>query len=165
MHLDVDQAQPLSTGAHVKRHIVQPRSQPILCKHRVISLAVYAGLEPSSRFSSSATSPEGAKHLYDFAASTRSLLNMRYDKTGSGWGRGDAVWAPKPREISRRNARGTQLAAALTKATGVKQDSLDDQLAQAKVQAELDQDEVDNAKQELTRAGAADCNAYRYASE
>src|SRR2546425_9843697 len=77
----------------------------------------------------------------------------------------DPSQAPKPREISRRNARVTQLAAALTKATGVKQDSLDDQLAQAKVQAELDQDEVDNAKQELTRAGAADCNAYRYASE
>ena len=63
------------------------------------------------------------------------------------------------------NARVTQLTAALTKATGAKQDSLDDQLAQAKVQAELDQDEVDNAKQELTRAGAANCNAYRYASE
>src|SRR5438309_11001336 len=63
------------------------------------------------------------------------------------------------------NARVAQLTAALAKATGAKQDSLDEQLAQAKVQAELDQDEVDNAKQELTRAGAADCNAYRYASE
>ena len=63
------------------------------------------------------------------------------------------------------HARVAQLTAALAKATGAKQDSLDDQLAQAKVQAELDQDEVDNAKQELTRAGAADCNAYRYASE
>ncbi len=62
------------------------------------------------------------------------------------------------------NARVAQLTAALAKATGAKQDSLDDQLAQAKVQAELDQDEVDNAKQELTRAGA-DCSAYRYASE
>src|SRR5438876_9962803 len=51
------------------------------------------------------------------------------------------------------NARVTQLTAALAKATGAKQDSLDDQLSQAKVQAELDQDEVDNAKQELTRAG------------
>src|SRR5947199_7463936 len=51
------------------------------------------------------------------------------------------------------NARVTQLTAALAKATGAKQDSLDDQLAQAKVQAELDKDEVDNAKQELTRAG------------
>jgi len=69
------------------------------------------------------------------------------------------------KSLDRDNARVTQLTAALTKATGAKQDSLDDQLAQAKVQAELDQDEVDNAKQELTRAGAADCNAYRYASE
>jgi len=51
------------------------------------------------------------------------------------------------------NARVAQLTAALAKVTGSKQDSLDEQLAQAKVQAELDQDEVDNAKQELTRAG------------
>src|ERR1700716_4274466 len=51
------------------------------------------------------------------------------------------------------NARTAQLTAALTTATGAKQDSLNDQLAQAKVQAELDQDEVDNAKQELERAG------------
>src|SRR5207249_7191297 len=51
------------------------------------------------------------------------------------------------------NARIAQLTAESAKATGAKKDSLDDQLAQAKVQAELDQDEVDNAKQELTRAG------------
>src|SRR5207244_686078 len=63
------------------------------------------------------------------------------------------------------NARVAQLTAALAKATGAKQDSLDDQLAQAKGQGELEQEEVDNAKQELTRAGAADCNADRYASE
>lgn len=50
-------------------------------------------------------------------------------------------------------ARVAQLTAALAKATGAKADSLDDQLEQAKVQVELDQDEVDNAKQELTRAG------------
>src|SRR5437667_733599 len=51
------------------------------------------------------------------------------------------------------NARVAQLTAELAKTTGAKHDSLDDQLAQAKVQAELDQDEVDNAKQELPRAG------------
>ncbi len=51
------------------------------------------------------------------------------------------------------NARVAQLTAALAKTTGAKEDSLDDQLEQAKVQVELDQDEVDNAKQELTRAG------------
>src|SRR5438128_475379 len=50
-------------------------------------------------------------------------------------------------------ARVTQLTSALAKATGAKADSLDDQLEQVKVQVELDQDEVDNAKQELTRAG------------
>jgi small-conductance mechanosensitive channel len=51
------------------------------------------------------------------------------------------------------NARAAQLTAALSKATDAKQDRLSDQLEQARVQAELDQDEVDNAKQELTRAG------------
>jgi small-conductance mechanosensitive channel len=50
-------------------------------------------------------------------------------------------------------ARIAQLTAALAKASGVKQDGLEDQLEQAKVQVELDQDEVDNAKQELILAG------------
>jgi small-conductance mechanosensitive channel len=50
-------------------------------------------------------------------------------------------------------ARVAQLTATLAKATGAKEESLNDQLEQAKVQVELDQDEVDNAKQELTRAG------------
>ena len=50
-------------------------------------------------------------------------------------------------------ARVAQLTAALPKATGAKEDSLEDQLEQAKVQVDLDQDEVDNAKQELIRAG------------
>jgi small-conductance mechanosensitive channel len=51
------------------------------------------------------------------------------------------------------NARVAQLTSALAKATGVKANSLADQLGEAKVQVELDQDEVDNAKQELTLAG------------
>src|SRR6267142_1667369 len=29
-----------------------------------------------------------ARHIYDYVVAT-----MRYDKTGEGWGRGDAVWA------------------------------------------------------------------------
>ena len=55
--------------------------------------------------------------------------------------------------LDRDNARVAQLTAASAKATGAKADSLDNQLQQAKVQAELDQDEVDNAKQELVLAG------------
>ena len=55
--------------------------------------------------------------------------------------------------LDRDNARVAQLTAASAKATGAKADSLDDQLQQAKVQEELDQDEVDNAKQELVLAG------------
>src|SRR6202007_2695811 len=51
------------------------------------------------------------------------------------------------------NARVEQLNSALSKATGVKANSLDDQLEEAKVQVQLDQDEVDNAKQELAIAG------------
>jgi transglutaminase-like putative cysteine protease len=31
---------------------------------------------------------EKARHIYEYVVST-----MRYDKTGDGWGRGDAVWA------------------------------------------------------------------------
>jgi len=51
------------------------------------------------------------------------------------------------------NARVAQLTSALAKATGANANSLADQLEQAKVQVELDQDEVDNAKQELSLAG------------
>src|SRR6267378_1356574 len=51
------------------------------------------------------------------------------------------------------NGRVAQLTSALAKATGVKANSLTDQLEEAKVQVELDQDEVDNAKQELIIAG------------
>src|SRR6266853_1642223 len=50
-------------------------------------------------------------------------------------------------------ARVTQLTAAVGKSTSSKEDSLEGQLEQAKVQVELDQDEVDNAKQELILAG------------
>ena len=45
------------------------------------------------------------------------------------------------------------LTAAEAKASGSKKDALDDQLDLAKAQLELDQDEVDEAKQDLTHAG------------
>jgi small-conductance mechanosensitive channel len=51
------------------------------------------------------------------------------------------------------NVRVEQLSSALSKATGTKANSLQDQLEEAKVQVQLDQDEVDNAKQELAIAG------------
>jgi len=51
------------------------------------------------------------------------------------------------------NVRVEQLTSALSKATGTKANSLQDQLEEAKVQVQLDQDEVDNAKQELAIAG------------
>src|SRR5262249_14403729 len=50
-------------------------------------------------------------------------------------------------------AKVTQLTAAVEKATGREKDVLDDELDLAKAQQELDQDEVDDAKQELMRAG------------
>jgi small-conductance mechanosensitive channel len=62
-------------------------------------------------------------------------------------------WQDAQNSLDRDNARVAQLTSALAKATGAKADSLDDQLQQAKVQLELDQDEVDNAKQELVLAG------------
>ena len=55
--------------------------------------------------------------------------------------------------LDRDNARVAELTSALTKTTGARADSLGDQLQQAKVQVELDQDEVDNAKQGLVLAG------------
>src|SRR6266851_2841548 len=45
------------------------------------------------------------------------------------------------------------LTAAEAKASGAKKDALDDQLDLAKAQLELDQDEIDEAKQDLTHAG------------
>ncbi len=50
-------------------------------------------------------------------------------------------------------AQVAQLTAADAKATGDKKDALDDQLDLANAQQELDQDEVDDAKQDLIRAG------------
>jgi small-conductance mechanosensitive channel len=50
-------------------------------------------------------------------------------------------------------AKVAQLTAADAKATPDKKDALDDQLELAKAQQELDQDEVDDAKQDLIRAG------------
>jgi small-conductance mechanosensitive channel len=50
-------------------------------------------------------------------------------------------------------AQVAQLTAAQAKATGSKKDALDDQLDLAKAQLELDQDEVDDAKLDLMRAG------------
>jgi small-conductance mechanosensitive channel len=55
--------------------------------------------------------------------------------------------------LDRDKARVEQLTAALARGSDAKKDSLDGQLQQAKVQVELDQDEVDNAKQELEDAG------------
>ena len=57
------------------------------------------------------------------------------------------------RLLDEDKARVTRLTAAVGKSTGAKEDSLEGQLEEAKVQLELDQDEVDNAKQELILAG------------
>jgi len=51
------------------------------------------------------------------------------------------------------NVQVQQLTNAEGKASGEKKDALDDRLDLAKAQAELDQDEVDDAKQDLVRAG------------
>ena len=50
-------------------------------------------------------------------------------------------------------AQVARLTAALGKATGSRKDALDDELNLANAQLELDQDEVDDAKQDLIRAG------------
>lgn len=55
--------------------------------------------------------------------------------------------------LDRDKARVTQLTSAVAKATAAEADRLDNELQQAKAQMELDQDDVDNAKQELALAG------------
>jgi small-conductance mechanosensitive channel len=57
------------------------------------------------------------------------------------------------RALEADEAQVKELAAEEEKATGEKKDALDDQLDVAKAQLELDQDEVDEAKQDLIRAG------------
>src|SRR5437016_13002027 len=57
------------------------------------------------------------------------------------------------RALEADEAQVKQLTAQEEKATGEKRDTLDDQLDVAKAQLELDQDEVDDAKQDLIRAG------------
>src|ERR1700680_1505343 len=52
-------------------------------------------------------------------------------------------------------ARVAQLTAAEAKASGTQKDKLDDQLKLAQAQLELDQDEVDDGKEELIRAGGS----------
>jgi len=57
------------------------------------------------------------------------------------------------RALEADKVRVQQLSLAEEKASGEKKDALDDQLDLAKAQVELDQDEVDDAKQDLIRAG------------
>jgi small-conductance mechanosensitive channel len=55
--------------------------------------------------------------------------------------------------VAAEQAQVTQLTVAEGKVSGAKKDALDDQMDLAKARLELDQDEVDDAKQELIRAG------------
>jgi small-conductance mechanosensitive channel len=55
--------------------------------------------------------------------------------------------------LDRDKAQVAQLTAAEDKASGSRKDALDDELDLAKAQLELDHDEVDDAKQDLIRAG------------
>jgi small-conductance mechanosensitive channel len=57
------------------------------------------------------------------------------------------------RALDADNAQVAQLTEAASKASGAKKDQLTNQLNLAKSQQELDQDEVDDAKQDLIRAG------------
>jgi small-conductance mechanosensitive channel len=57
------------------------------------------------------------------------------------------------RALETDKVQAEQLTTAEGKASGEKKDALDDQLDLAKAQLELDQDEVDDAKQDLIRAG------------
>ena len=66
---------------------------------------------------------------------------------------GEARLQKAEKSLEADSMRVEQLSSALSKATGTKTNSLQDQLEEAKVQVQLDQDELDNAKQELAIAG------------
>lgn len=57
--------------------------------------------------------------------------------------------------LAAQQARVTQLTTSEGKASGAQKDALDDELDLAKAELELRQDEVDDAKQDLIRAGGA----------
>src|SRR5580700_4349846 len=57
--------------------------------------------------------------------------------------------------LAAEQAQVAQLTAAETKAAGAQKDKLDDRLKLAQAQLELDQDEVDDGKEELIRAGGS----------
>jgi transglutaminase-like putative cysteine protease len=71
---------------------VSPSNDPLLKRYLEPDKLVPLGgtiAELSKQQTAGDTTPlQKARHIYDYV-----LATMRYDKTGEGWGRGDAVWA------------------------------------------------------------------------
>jgi small-conductance mechanosensitive channel len=87
-----------------------------------------------------------------FAQAVRRTLNQPRARTAEA-NEADARLQQALRALASDQAQVTSLTAALAKADPATAESLDDRLNLAKVQAALDQDEADDARQDLRRAG------------
>jgi len=65
-----------------------PQLQRYLQPDRLVPLNGTIAELAKERTAGDSTQIQKARHIYEYVVST-----MRYDKTGEGWGRGDAVWA------------------------------------------------------------------------
>jgi len=71
---------------------VTPPSDPLLKRYlepdKLVPLTGAIAELSRQQTAGDTTQLQKARHIYDYVVAT-----MRYDKTGEGWGRGDAVWA------------------------------------------------------------------------
>ena len=71
---------------------VSPSNDPLLKRYlepdKLVPLGGTIAELSKQQTAGDTTSLQKARHIYDYV-----LATMRYDKTGEGWGRGDAVWA------------------------------------------------------------------------
>jgi transglutaminase-like putative cysteine protease len=71
-----------------RAHLTKPELQRYLQPDRLVPLNGVISELAKEHTVGAATPMEKARKIYDYVVST-----MRYDKSGEGWGRGDALWA------------------------------------------------------------------------
>jgi transglutaminase-like putative cysteine protease len=70
---------PASRDAHMQRYLEPDKLVPLSGTIAELAKELTAG---------DTTALQKARHIYDYVVAT-----MKYDKSGEGWGRGDAIWA------------------------------------------------------------------------
>lgn len=82
----------VALGSAVHKVSAASASDPMLQRYlepdKLVPLNGFIAQLAKEHTAGDTTPIEKARHIYDYVIST-----MRYDKTGTGWGRGDAVWA------------------------------------------------------------------------